>query len=192
VSRDRPGDGIRAFVALEIDEEARRHLAELIGKLRGTLRGLRLVQPENLHLTLRFLGPASPEALQRLAPDLEQAAAACAACNAALGKPGFFPPRGRPRVLWLDVSLPPPVMELQHACERAAVAAGFPAETRPFRCHLTIGRFRDAERPGAPPELPPIELRLERLILFRSELRPQGPLYTALASFPLRGGGGRD
>jgi 2'-5' RNA ligase len=88
-------------------------------------------------------------------------------------------------VLWLDMALPEPVLQLQAACERAAVAAGFEPEARPFRSHLTLARFGDEERTPPLPRPDLGEARLERVRLFRSELRPQGPLYTALGTFPL-------
>jgi 2'-5' RNA ligase len=97
----------------------------------------------------------------------------------------MFPQRGSPRVLWLGLDVPPPVVDLQAACERAARAAGFEKEERPFRAHLTLGRWREST---PRPELLPADLgstRLEALVLFRSDLRPDGAVYTPLARFPL-------
>jgi 2'-5' RNA ligase len=185
VSRERSAESIRAFVALEIDAGARRRLAELIESLRPVIAGLRFVKAENLHLTLRFLGRSRPEPLARLARDLDRAAAACPPTAAPLGALGLFPPRGRPRILWLDVAFPQPILDLQEACERAAVVAGFAPEARAFRSHLTLGRFRAPARPPALPAVELGELLLERLVLFRSELRPQGPVYTPVEVFPL-------
>jgi 2'-5' RNA ligase len=77
------------------------------------------------------------------------------------------------------------VPELQLACERAARAAGFASEERPFRAHLTLGRWRDR----APrPELPEADLgttRLDTLVLYQSELRRGGAVYTSLWRFEL-------
>ncbi|HKC11173.1 MAG TPA: RNA 2',3'-cyclic phosphodiesterase, partial [Vicinamibacteria bacterium] len=157
----------------------------LVGEIKHRVAGVRFVRPEGIHLTLRFLGPTLPAQIQRLGPRLQRAAAACPPSEARVAGLGVFPPRGRPRVLWLGVSLPPPVLALQTACEEAAVGVGFPPETRPFRSHLTLGRWRE----GAPsPELPAADLgpvSLETLVLYRSELRREGALYTPLASFPL-------
>ena len=97
----------------------------------------------------------------------------------------MFPPKGPPRVLWADLALSAPLVELQQGCERAARAAGFAAERRDFAPHLTLGRWRDR----APrPELPPCDAgqaRVDRLTLFRSELGPRGARYTALHVFTL-------
>jgi 2'-5' RNA ligase len=179
------GRVVRAFVALPLDAEALERVTETIGALRPRIAGIRWVRPEGLHLTLRFLGPSSPRALERMEPALRAAAAACPATVARLSGLGVFPERGSPRVLWLGVALEAQVLHLQQACERAVIDAGFAAEGRAFRPHLTLGRWRDrAPRPS----LPDIDLGesvLDRLVLFRSDLRPTGAVYTPLGVFPL-------
>jgi 2'-5' RNA ligase len=92
-------------------------------------------------------------------------------------------------VLWLGVSLPSEAHAVQAACERVAVAAGFLAEPRPFRPHLTLARWRDRVRR---PDLPDVDLgaaRVDRLILYRSDIHPSGSAYTALLVLPLAGAG---
>lgn len=184
VTSSAPGE-VRAFVALDIDDEALTRIADLIAALRPRNPGLRLVGAAGIHLTLRFLGPSRPEAIELMRPALALAAARCPAGAARIAGLGLFPERGAPRVLWLGLDLPPETRELQAACEAAAVAAGYSREARPFRPHLTLGRWRER----APrPTLPPVELgvaRLDRLVLYRSELRPAGAVYTPLAGFPL-------
>lgn len=178
-------DRVRAFVALEIEEALRARIAEGTAALRALLPGVRWVRPEGVHLTLRFLGWALPESLAGIETRLREAAAACPPSAARFSSLGMFPERGSPRVLWLGTHLEPSVLELQAACERAAAEAGFDPEERPFRSHLTLGRWSERVRR---PELPPLDVgatRLERLVLFRSELRRGGAVYTPLAAFPL-------
>lgn len=182
----KPGpDRIRAFVAFEIDDALRERLGGLGRDLQGNVKGVRWVKTEGIHLTLRFLGDATRAQLDLLEPPLRAAAASCPRADAPVGGLGLFPERGRPRVLFLNVRLPETVLTLQAACENAAGAAGFGRESRPFRSHLTLGRWRDR----APRlELPPADLGalpLDTLVLFRSELRPTGAVYTPLATFPL-------
>jgi len=178
---------LRAFLALELPAAVRDRLQELQARLRPRLGGIRLVRPTGIHLTLRFLGHSEPVQVERMREALERAAAACPPVDARVATLGTFPDRGSPRVLWLRIEVPPEVLALQEACERAARAAGFEPETRGFRAHLTLGRWRER----APrPELPPTDLgttRLTTLVLFRSELRPDGAVYTPLLRFPLRG-----
>lgn len=160
-------------------------IGRLSAELRPRLAGLRWVRPEGVHLTLRFLGKASLSQVERLRESLGRAAARCSPAEVAVGELGLFPERGSPRVLWLGLELPEPMIALQAACEAAAVEAGFPAEPRPFHPHLTLGRWRDRV---PRPELPPVDLGvavLEALVLFRSELRPDGAVYTPLERFAL-------
>lgn len=175
----------RAFVAIELDTPLREAIGDLQARLRPRLGGIRLVRPEGIHLTLRFLGDTSPAQVETLRPRLAAASAECPPAAARVVGLGTFPERGRPRVLWLELEVPPPVLDLQRACERAARTAGFEREERPFRAHLTLGRWRER----APiPDLPPADLgatRLDTLVLFRSDLRPGGAVYTPLARFRL-------
>jgi 2'-5' RNA ligase len=178
-------DRVRAFVALELDARLRAALSDLQARLRPRLGAIRLVRPDAIHLTLRFLGASSPAQLETLGPPLAAAARACPPAEVRTTELGTFPERGSPRVLWLGIELPAAVLELQQACERAARAGGFESEGRPFRAHLTLGRWRERARR---PELPAVELgstQLETLALFESELRPDGAIYTPLARFPL-------
>jgi 2'-5' RNA ligase len=182
VSRD---ESVRSFVALELDAALRERLSELQKLLRPRLGDVRLVRPDGIHLTLRFLGQAAPTQNAALPAPLAAAAGACSAFEARVAGVGTFPDRGSPRVLWLGLELPEPALLLQQACERAARGAGFEPELRPYRPHLTLGRWRER----APrPELPDVDLGRTRLVtlgLFHSELRQEGALYTPLARFPL-------
>ena len=102
---------------------------------------------------------------------------------------------GRPRILWLGLEDRGGLAPLATAVEEAARRAGFPAEERPFTPHLTLGRARGA-RVASPiveavrawrPETG--EEMLEEMILYRSELGPEGARHEALARHPLSGAG---
>jgi 2'-5' RNA ligase len=182
----KPTGDVRAFVALELGAEIRRAIEELIASLRPRVSGARWVRPESVHLTLRFFGDTAPTRIAQLRLALAAAAADCEPLEARVGSLGTFPGAGKPpRVLWLGIQLPRPGLALQAACERAAVDAGFPAEERPFRAHLTLARFRERV---LRPALPPVDLgavRLETLSLLRSELRPGGAVYSTIERFAL-------
>jgi 2'-5' RNA ligase len=180
---------VRAFVALELDDGARKGLETLMSSLRPRIPGARWVRPEGIHLTLRFLGDTPPDRIERLKTPLASAASACDPTEARIGGLGTFPGPGRPpRVLWVGIQLPPSILALQQACEEAAAAVGFPPEDRPFQGHLTLARFRERV---SRPALPPVDLGatgLETLALFRSELGAGGAVYTPIFRFPLGGG----
>jgi 2'-5' RNA ligase len=178
---------VRAFIAVELCPAVRSAIAGVMADLRDRFAGLRWVRPEGVHLTLRFLGDSSPEQIDRLRDSLGPLAARCPRAAIPLRGLGLFPERGSPRVLWLGVELPASFLALQAGCESAAVAAGFPRESRPWSPHLTLGRWRDRARR---PDLPSLDLGatpLDTLVLLRSELRPEGALYTELQRFDLAG-----
>jgi RNA 2',3'-cyclic 3'-phosphodiesterase len=177
---------VRAFVALEIPSAARAVVADLQQSLRSRFPGLRWLHSETIHLTLRFLADSSPDALACLQPKLAGAAAACPATDVRIAGLGVFPDRGSPRVLWLGVELPGSMLALQRHVEAAAVTCGFAHEDKPFRSHLTLGRWRDRTRR---PELPAIDIgsiAIRSLILYKSELRSPHAIHTPLATFALR------
>jgi len=176
---------IRAFVAIELKDQTRVRLAELMRSLHGVVTGARWVRPEGIHLTLRFLGYARRSVLESLVPALRRAAEECPATAANIAGLGVFPERGRARVLFVGISVPPSILLLQEACERAAVAAGFEAETRAFRPHLTLGRWKE---PARRPSLPEVDLgptSLDTLVLFRSQPGRTGSVYTPIETFTL-------
>lgn len=178
-------DRVRAFLAFEVDPAVRARLAALVDELRGSVKDVRWVASPSLHLTLRFLGDSSRDQLERIEARLRPAASACPAFETRIAGLGLFPERGSPRVLWVGIALPATALALQAACEEAAVAVGFPPENRAFRSHLTLGRWRErAPRPTLP-EADLGSLRVETLVLYRSELRPTGAVYTALSRLPL-------
>ncbi len=179
------GAPLRAFLALDLDAAARQRLIDLMARLRPELPRVRWVQPEGLHLTLRFLGWTQEGAVDRIAETLRPAASACAPADIPLGALGMFPERGSPRVLWVGLDLPEPMHELQRACEEAARREGFEPEDRAFKPHLTLGRWKDrAQRPA----LPSVDLgfaQIDSLTLYRSDLGSSGAQYTPLHVFPL-------
>lgn len=176
---------IRAFVAVEIKPSMQDRLGELIETLRDRFRGVRWVRPEGIHLTLRFLGYARNDVLEALKPALREAARNCPAGVATASGLGTFPEKGHARVIWIGISVPPAILRLQEACERAAVAAGLEAETRAFHPHLTLGRWKE---PARRPSLPEVDLgptSLDTLVLYRSQPGRTGSVYTPIGTFAL-------
>jgi 2'-5' RNA ligase len=182
---------VRQFLAVDLSDELRAELGALQKRLQGETRGWRWVQPGNIHLTLRFLGevPAEHERGRR---DLWSTAAAhVSPFSFRLQGIGSFPPRGRPRVLWVGVREQGGERRLEQLAadlEAAARGAGFEHENRPFRPHLTLAR---AERSGRAtlPELlqygPGAALDVDHATLFQSQLLPAGARYSVLESFAL-------
>ena len=188
MSRQAPREAsVRTFVALPFAETDLGRLATLMESLRRRVKGVRWTRPGGLHVTLRFLGASSATAVESLGALLRRETAEARPSSLRLSGLGIFPDRGNPRILWLGVDLARPLLDLQRACEAAAQAVGFAPEPRPFVPHLTLGRWRN---PARRPELPPTDLgevRVDRLVLFRSDQRRGGAVYTPLQIHTLGG-----
>ncbi|HEX5042832.1 MAG TPA: RNA 2',3'-cyclic phosphodiesterase [Candidatus Polarisedimenticolaceae bacterium] len=181
---------MRLFLAVELPGALRRALAEVQESLRRSEEGWRWVRPEGLHVTLRFLGEVAQERVPALSPLWRAAAAAAAEPEVEVGGLGTFPPRGRPRVLWVGLRdrSGGNLAALAAALEEAARGAGFTPEQRAFAPHLTLARAAS----GAAPRRPGTEVGTlgafpaGELTLFRSVPGRGGAVYTALERYPLR------
>ena len=187
---------VRAFIAIEMHPL----VMDIIRRSQQMLRSgdihLRWVRPENIHLTLRFLGDISTDAIDGIRYALEQAAANTPSFFLRVKGAGVFPSPARPRVVWLGLDGQLHLLEeLYGRLSTLLSEQGISLENRPFRGHLTIGRARgrlDAERlKSRLAELRAIESRpfqADRLCLFKSDLTPRGAIYTPLVQ--VRTGGG--
>lgn len=169
----------RLFFALWPDGRIRERLAALAADL--PLRGGRRVRPENLHLTLAFLGevPAAQAAC------LEAAAAGVRAApfELVLDRLGGF---GRTRVVWLGCRhQPEPLLALVRALNQAlAEGCGYLPEARPFAAHLTVARR--ARHPPRPQDVGPVPWPVSEFVLVESDLDPEGVRYRLRRTYPLK------
>jgi RNA 2',3'-cyclic 3'-phosphodiesterase len=181
---------MRLFVALEVPSTVRENLARLLKSLHAVSPQTRWVRPENLHVTLKFIGEV-PET--KLAP----IRAALAHVNS--DQPvmldfrglGFFPNEKHPRVFWAGIEASENLKTLAADIEKATEKLGMPREQRPFSPHLTLARFE-------PPQLPEKlraaiqgktgrdfgSLHTDQFHLIESKLKPSGAEYTTVESFP--------
>lgn len=187
-----PAEGdatIRAFFAVDLDAVARRAASEVARALRAAPGGdgVRWVRPEGLHVTLRFLGNIETERIPPLLRAVREQTADLRPFQIRLGGAHPFPSPRRPRVVVLEVAPAEPLAELAEAVERGVVAAGFAAEPRPFRAHLTLGRVRGRRFPSATAAAAPeaAACDVEEAVLFRSDLDRSGARYTPLERIPL-------
>jgi 2'-5' RNA ligase len=133
---------MRLFVALAIPTEVREKIAALIRELRGVDANPKWINPENLHVTLKFIGEAAPEKAVEIGDVLatihtEQEAAI------EVGDVGFFPDARRPSVAWVGIQAPQILSLLAAEVNRVLAPLGIPREEKPFVPHLTIARFKE-------------------------------------------------
>lgn len=186
---------LRAFVAVELPAEILKALAAVQAEMRrGGVRA-RWARPENLHLTLKFIGDLPADRVADAANALRSAAAGHDPFRLTAAGIGVFPGACRPRVLWAGLSGAIAALEgLQRELDDRLAAFGFEREARGFHGHLTLGRFGAGARGGAIADVmsahatqPFGSFDVRELVLFQSDLMPGGPVYTALARAPLRG-----
>lgn len=188
---------MRCFVAVEIPHTLRESLRTLQARLRKTIDGARWVRPEGIHLTLRFLGEIDETMLATIGEALgEPVKRAGPPFSLLVSGIGYFPPQGRPRVMWVGLGNPVDdggalarMGTLQSSIEDAVRRAGMSPETKPFRPHLTLARFDDRKAPK-PPKDPGMgvdlgALPIERVRLYRSLLKSTGAEYEVLKEYPL-------
>ncbi len=176
-----PGNGSdggtqRLFWALWPDETVRRAVARLA---RGVISSGHLVPPENLHVTLAFLGDVPVEAISRVRAIGAELPGSAFALE--LDRIGCWP---RPRISWIAPShMPVLLVQLHRELRQALRKAGFPAPARRFAPHMTLAR-RSA--PHAFQNVTPVVWSIERIALIRSHLEQIGARYEILYEWPLR------
>jgi 2'-5' RNA ligase len=189
-----PDCQLRLFVALELPQALREELERLGVRLRKSIAGpLQWVRTEGVHLTLKFLGNVSAGRLAEISQPLAQAAAGSGPLHLCARGLGAFPNLERPRVIWLAVEGDlKPLALLHQEIETSLVPLGFPPEDRPFRPHLTLARVKKTGiLKGLTPTLNDYRsyeagrFTANNLSLIKSDLKPQGAVYTTLASFTL-------
>lgn len=177
----------RLFVAIDLPDSIRAQLADLARELDGA----RKVPPDQLHLTLRFIGGADNECLQRIKDAL--ATVTSPPFSLALAGVGCFPSPRRPRVIWAGITADERLVLLQGAVEKAVAAAGIPSEERRFSPHITLARLKDAESTGFTVfQAKQGGFRTEPFTvgafhLYSSTLTADGALHRREASYPLNG-----
>lgn len=192
--------GRRIFIAAPLPEDAVAAVSELVEHVRaegvpGGGRDVRWVRLDGLHLTLRFLGPTLEDRIDSAREAVRMAAVSGAPFDLVIGGAGTFPARGHPRALWLGMRAgSEPLGRLAAQVDAALVERGWPAETRPFRAHLTLARS-DGVAAGAligarleqAAEALEIGARIDRIGLFES-LTGGGPArYVPLEMVEFRG-----
>jgi 2'-5' RNA ligase len=193
--KERHSESIRTFIAIAIPAVIQQKIAAICTPLAALPDRITWVKPQNLHFTLKFLGEISVGRVQRLKVTLKQAAQGCKPFPVDFTNIGIFPNAKRPRVIWLGLGDPTAqLVKLYQELEENLRVCGFVPENRKFKPHLTLGRIRRLKNReqlisslhSLP--LPKLDqLKVTQVSLIRSQLQPQGPIYTELYSAQLGG-----
>jgi len=179
----------RLFIAVPIEPTpGLREVAEELDRLGKPVRCVRLDQ---LHVTLKFLGPTRADVIPQVDRVLREAVQASSAESLTLCSLGVFPSRQHPRVVWAGIDRRDPLAQIAARLDTGLSPLGVPRENRDFTPHVTLAFL------NGPPPRTLLDLldanatrgfgasRLDRVVLYRSDLSPSGPTYTELASHNL-------
>ena len=182
--------GLRTFLAIDLPSSLQTAIGQNIRTVKRELPGLSWSKPENLHINLKFLGETTESQVDQVRHAVEPAISHVPAFELELKGFGVFPDHRSPRVLWIGLGGALDSLATLAGCvAQAVVPLGFPLEDRPFRPHLTVARVkRDHREVGRvlgtlgllSEPFPCGSILVERVTLFKSDLRQTGPIYTKL------------
>jgi 2'-5' RNA ligase len=182
---------IRGFLAVDPSPELLLRLVETKALLADCGAAVRWVRDDGLHVTVKFLGDTAPETLDRLHAALLSLAPGFRPFALRMRGLGVFPNARQPRIVWAGVEsgeLP----RVTRVVEETAARLGFEPERRTFRPHLTLGRVKGTRAWSRLQDL--LDARrndeigvceVTELVAYRSDLRPDGAVYTRLWTIPL-------
>lgn len=185
---------VRTFIAIEPGEPIQAAGEELAHRFSKSVDGVRWVQKDNIHLTLKFLGDVEDRELHSVCKAAANVAKKVKHFSLAAKSVGAFPSNEKPSTIWIGATdKDQKLNQLHSSLEDALADIGFPVERRPFKGHLTLGRARSS-RGGNPALSELIEqyadhefgvIAVKELVVFSSELSRTGPTYTTIGRCPL-------
>ncbi|MBW1742086.1 MAG: RNA 2',3'-cyclic phosphodiesterase [Deltaproteobacteria bacterium] len=184
---------LRAFIAISLPESVLQAIVNVQETLKESGLKIRWVRQEGIHLTIKFLGDIDRADVERIHSAMQQVTQVFSPLVLQGEGVGVFPDLKRPRVVWVGVSGEIKVLRaLQRELEDQLDGLGFPKEKRSFKGHLTLGRIKgrtDGVKLGealrALGDFRTNPFTVQSVVLFQSDLRPDGAVYTRLAETAL-------
>ena len=187
---------IRTFLAFELPLEIKNTVARVSGELRQSTLNATWVKVDNIHLTVIFMGNIETGDIPAIAQGVQEVCQTFGPFDLSLNGIGCFPNRRNPRVLWLGLDGDmEPMSDFRDALQEHLTGFAIKQEMRKFKPHLTLARFRKTKKMDSKEEqllsryedLSSSVCSLKELILFKSDLKPTGAVYTKVEAWPLTG-----
>ncbi|MBC8417738.1 MAG: RNA 2',3'-cyclic phosphodiesterase [Desulfobacterales bacterium] len=187
---------IRSFLAFELPIEIKNMISAVSENARKTSLDVRWVNAANIHLTIVFMGSVPEEHIGSIGNSVRDVCQGYGPFNIMAKGLGLFGSRRNPRVLWIGLGGDIDRMSyFRNDLQKGLKPFGIKEEKRRFSPHLTLGRFRKGAKTGAHvddllskyQDLKSPECKLNQLVLFKSDLKPGGAVYTRLGAWPLNG-----
>ncbi|KJR40140.1 2',5' RNA ligase [Candidatus Magnetoovum chiemensis] len=183
---------MRAFIAINLTSALREKIGAVIDDFKRSGADVKWVKPENIHLTLKFLGDADEPIVNAVSGALMSVSQSASAFTLDVKEIGCFPNLRNPRVIWVGLKGDEKLALLQSNIEDALEKCEIAKDTRKFSAHITIGRVRSLDGyKRLKPMLAEHEndtigtLNVNDISLMQSVLKPDGPIYTLIKAFPL-------
>jgi RNA 2',3'-cyclic 3'-phosphodiesterase len=178
----------RAFIAVAIPDGIKNQLAGLQSKLKRADADVKWTRPHGIHITLRFMGWLNKDDLEKTKQAVTTVAREFSPFDVEVKGSGTFPERGRPRVVWVGISEGEKgLQQVAARLDQELIKTGLGAADKPFRGHLTLGRVKTGKNLNKLVEYLDKEgavsfgaFSANSICLFKSELRPEGAIYTVL------------
>ena len=184
---------IRSFLAIELPETVRKKIEEVQGDLKSSRADVRWVNPDKIHLTLKFFGNIEEARIESIVQVIEGPIHNSKRFHLRVKGIGTFPHSKNPRVIWMGlIDGEDALIPLQRQLETELGKIGFEQEGRAFQPHLTLGRVNSSR--GKEDLIRKMETCREeefgefgvvKVVLFKSDLKPTGPIYTPLREVSL-------
>ncbi|MBN1351281.1 RNA 2',3'-cyclic phosphodiesterase [candidate division KSB1 bacterium] len=179
---------LRIFIAIAIPAEIKTRIDDLQSALKGFRSRISWTKPDNVHLTLKFLGDVEKQSIEAVSAAIDSACTGAAPFELSVQGTGAFPNSRAPRVLWVGFEGElEKLFDLQKHVERELAAIGLPEETRKFSAHLTIGRVKSLS--GIQPVMQTLaasvfdggKFVVNQVDVMQSVLHRDGAIYTRLS-----------
>jgi len=187
-------NNLRTFIAVELSNDFRHALTEIQNQLKSSDADVKWVKPDNIHITLKFLGSIPPKKVKAIKEFFPEIFDSSHVFDVQLANLGAFPSINKPKVIWAGLDDPDGRLKLlANHTEEFLCRLGFPKEHKEFKSHITLGRLRSfknlnplteaLQKTAVPSQM---KQRIEKITFFKSTLTPQGPIYESLLTYTLK------
>ena len=186
-------DTIRAFIAIPLDPKIQHSIERMQDHLKKSNNDIKWVKPENIHITLKFLGDIDTKQINSIKQILSNCTHNTRPFKVELSQLGAFPNIDRPRTLWVGLKdSKQRLNQISMSLEKTLGKIGFQTDQKPFSSHITIGRIRSSKNIDAlSKSMSSYQISenctqtISKIILFQSTLCSEGPIYQSLHQIKL-------
>ncbi len=188
---------LRTFIAFPLNKETQDQLKHIQNEFASLDIAMKWVSPENIHLTLKFLGDTLPRQIPSIKAILDTLTKTLTPTSFNIDTLGAFPSIHKPKIFFAAINDPDQrITKIVKEIRQTLTPLRFPKEKRGFKAHLTLGRLKSLKNINLFIEKlnqysldSPITLNFDQITFYQSMLTPTGPIYDRLESFNLKKNG---